>query len=87
MTNKDNNYGDQTSEIDEDEHREYGISDTGELSENPTKESRTLSEVRFQYRYDSHGNWIEKIVESRAGDNEDFRSSSTERRLLTYRDG
>ncbi|HTR39541.1 MAG TPA: hypothetical protein VMH80_26895 [Bryobacteraceae bacterium] len=79
-----NSHGDQISEVDEDEHMEYGISDTGQLSEGPTKETRTRSEARFRYQYDAQGNWIEKIVENRAGDNNEFRLSSTERRSLTY---
>ena len=81
-----NSHGDQISEINEDEHREYGISDTGELSESAIKETRTRSEARFQYQYDAQGNWIEKIIEGRAGENKDFRLSSTESRLLTYQD-
>jgi len=42
------------------------------------------SEVRYSYRYDEHGNWIEKTTAYRLRRDEEFQSPSTIKRTLTY---
>jgi YD repeat-containing protein len=42
------------------------------------------SDVRFNYQYDSFGNWIEKRVSFRSGVNESFTSGTIEHRTITY---
>ena len=79
-----NDHGDQIEEISEHESREYGLDDEGRLSDAPTKESASRSEARFRYDYDTRGNWVMKIVESRGGTNQDFTISSVERRTIGY---
>jgi hypothetical protein len=44
-----------------------------------------VQNVRFVYRYDTHGNWTERIVSQRMEPNADERSSNIERRAITYR--
>ncbi len=79
-----NDHGDQIEEVSEHESREYGLDDEGRLSDAPTKESASRSEARFRYDYDTRGNWMVKIVESRGGTNQDFTVSSVERRTIGY---
>jgi hypothetical protein len=40
--------------------------------------------TRFEYRYDTQGNWTERIVSGRAEQNPDFQRSNIERRTITY---
>jgi hypothetical protein len=42
------------------------------------------SEVRYTYQYDEHGNWTEKTAAYRSSRDENFQSSSTIKRTLTY---
>ena len=39
---------------------------------------------RFEYRYDTHGNWTEQIVSGQYDPSADFQRSNVERRTLTY---
>jgi len=41
-------------------------------------------EVRFEYKYDSHGNWTERVVWVRYETNPDFQRSNVERREIVY---
>jgi hypothetical protein len=43
-----------------------------------------VQHVRFEYRYDAHGNWTERIVWQRMEPNADERPSNIERRTITY---
>ena len=43
-----------------------------------------VQHVRFEYRYDTHGNWTERIVSQRLEPNADERPSNIERRTITY---
>jgi hypothetical protein len=43
-----------------------------------------VQHVRFQYQYDSHGNWTERIVSQRLEPNADERPSNIERRTIAY---
>jgi hypothetical protein len=48
--------------------------------EEPTLGSRT----RLEYRYDTRGNWTEKVVSARTDQDHDFRRWNVERRVITY---
>jgi hypothetical protein len=39
---------------------------------------------RFEYRYDTHGNWTEQIVSIQYDPNTEFQRSNAERRTITY---
>jgi YD repeat-containing protein len=43
-----------------------------------------VQHVRFEYQYDAHGNWTERIVSQRMEPNADERPSNIERRTITY---
>jgi hypothetical protein len=43
-----------------------------------------VQRVRFEYRYDAHGNWTERIVWQRMEPNADERPSNIERRTIDY---
>ena len=45
-----------------------------------------IQHVRFEYKYDAYGNWIERIVWQRMEPNTDEQPSNIERRTLTYHD-
>ncbi|HMD97326.1 MAG TPA: hypothetical protein VKM93_08395 [Terriglobia bacterium] len=74
----------ENEEVSEEETREYGIDEQGRLSERSTKESVRRAEARFRYKYDTHGNWVEKVIEGRGGVDQEFTVSSIERRLVAY---
>lgn len=42
------------------------------------------SDVRFDYKYDGFGNWVEQTISSASDENESRRTSSTSRRTITY---
>jgi hypothetical protein len=42
------------------------------------------SDVRFDYKYDSFGNWIEQTVSSASGGNESSKTSTLSHRTITY---
>jgi hypothetical protein len=48
--------------------------------EQPQREQQT----RFDYQYDSRGNWTERIVRYRIGSQQEFRRSNVEQRTITY---
>jgi hypothetical protein len=54
-----------------------------EPSEPTTRKSR-ISEGRFSYQYDEHGNWIERVISGRFEPDKSFTVSSVDRRSLTY---
>jgi hypothetical protein len=43
-----------------------------------------VQHVRFEYQYDAHGNWTERIVWQRMEPNADERPSNIQRRTITY---
>jgi hypothetical protein len=53
-------------------------------------ESRTspdtihIHDVRFTYVYDAHGNWTERTVSGRFGEDAEFAASNVERRTIEY---
>lgn len=79
-----NDYCDRIAEASEHEAREYSIGDQGQLSDTPANNRGNRSEARFQYDYDANGNWVLKIVESRAGTEQEFTQVSVERRTIEY---
>jgi YD repeat-containing protein len=48
--------------------------------------SRT-QHARFEYQYDAHGNWTDRIVWQRLEPNTDERRSNIERRMIAYYTG
>jgi hypothetical protein len=66
--------------------RELTVDENGRLSETPNNETMTRTQTRFRYEYDARGNWLTRIVESRAAADACFTVWSTERRVLEYFD-
>jgi hypothetical protein len=79
---------------DYDEHdnpiREIEKRTSGELRADESGNLQTMNqksfkhEVRFDYKYDSHGNWTERVVSVRYEANPDFQRSNIERRGIRY---
>src|SRR5207249_3043185 len=74
-----NDYGDVISQISESSHTEYTIGEEGGPTPKPDSTRSHRSQTQFRYQYDSHGNWIEKIVETPGGP-----IWSIERRTISY---
>ena len=55
----------------EEENRTAGLDDNGALQYTP--DAVTVQHHRFEYKYDAHGNWTERIA-----------STHIDRRLITY---
>lgn len=81
-----NEYGDKIAENSEHEDREYGLSESGELSAEPVRRNSSRGEHRIGYDYDERDNWVRKTTESRGGSQPDFTVTSIERRTLIYFD-
>jgi YD repeat-containing protein len=79
-----NERGDKIEQVSEDDSRAGDIDDEGRFIENRAEARMHRSEARFRYEYDSHGNWLTKVVEGRSGGDGEFEVSSRERRGLTY---
>lgn len=78
-------YGDGDDPIEETvEHwsREANLADDGTLQYGPDKVS--AQDARFEYRYDSHGNWVEKAVLMRFEANAELQPCNITRRAITY---
>ncbi len=76
-----NDHGDVIFTISESSHAEYDFGEQGELTPKPDSTRSHRSQSQSRYQYDSHGNWVEKIVEAPAGT-----FWSVERRTLRYFD-
>ncbi len=76
-----NDFGDVIQQISESSHAEYNFGEEGELTPKANSIRSHRSETQFRYRYDPHGNWIEKIVEAPDGT-----IRSAERRTIRYFD-
>jgi hypothetical protein len=50
----------------------------------PGKSKSFKNEWRYDYKYDSFGNWTERIVSVRPESNADFRPNNIERREIRY---
>jgi hypothetical protein len=44
----------------------------------------SVQQNRFEYQYDAHGNWTERVVSCLLEPNPDFQRSNIERRVITY---
>jgi len=75
-----NDYGEVVSEISNVSHSEYELEEHGDLVTKPNSTRSHHSKTLFRYQYDSHGNWIEKIVEASG------QVWSIERRTIAYFD-
>jgi hypothetical protein len=78
-------YGDGDDPIEETtehRHREANLAEDGTLQYTPDK--AVTQQNRFEYRYDDHGNWVEKTVLIRPEGNADFQASNITRRAITY---
>ena len=76
-----NDHGDVILEISESSHSEYELPENGALITKPDSTRARRLETRFRYQYDTHGNWIEKIVSTADG-----HVWSTEHRTIHYFD-
>ena len=79
-----NERGDQVQEILESNHRSGSLAENGELVDDSGSPKTYRSEARFAYDYDSHGNWVKKMVEGRSDPNADFSVSTIETREIEY---
>jgi len=75
-------HDDSIEETTERTSREAGIDEHGALKYSPGQVSTQHN--RFDYVYDDHGNWIERIVSTRPEPNTAFQPSNIERRAMTY---
>jgi hypothetical protein len=48
------------------------------------EEPRVEQHNRYDYQYDSRGNWTERVVSYRIGSQPEFQRSNVERRTITY---
>jgi hypothetical protein len=62
--------------------REMRIEEDGGMR--PTPDTVRTDEWRFEYTYDSAGNWTERVVWARFDGNADFQRSNVERRTIEY---
>lgn len=78
-------YGEREDPIEETtEHRNRESRIDGDGTVHYTEPSINQQRTRFEYRYDTQGNWTECIVSGRADQNPDFQRSNIERRTITY---
>jgi len=83
MTVRYNDFDNPVEEVRLEVNREMGMDDGAvKREEGPPH----VQHVRFEYRYDAHGNWIERIVRQRMEPNTDEQPSNIEQRTITYHD-
>ena len=63
-------------------HREMQVDETG--NEYFTNESSETTSAHYDYQYDAHGNWIERITWSAAQNSSALQRSNIERRQISY---
>ena len=81
-------YDDHDNPIEEtNEHISRGVQIDEEGNLHPTKETSSTQNVRFEYKYDSRGNWTEQVVWSQLEPNPNFERSNVTRREITYYSG
>jgi YD repeat-containing protein len=73
---------DPIEETTENTSREASINNDGDPIYTASKVRRQQN--RFEYTYDTHGNWTERIVSYRLETNPDLQRSNIERRVITY---
>ena len=75
-------HGNPVEVSDETSAREVGADESGRaVSRN---EEATAHVTRYEYKYDAHDNWIERVTTSRSHDESDFWPTTRERRTITY---
>ena len=82
MTREYDEYDNPIREIEERTSGELVADESGNLQSANPKSFRY--EVRYEYKYDSHGNWTERVVSVRYETNPDFQRSNVERREIIY---
>ena len=63
-------------------HREMQVDETG--NEHFANETSETSSAHYDYQYDAHGNWIERITSSAAQNSSASQRSNIERRQISY---
>ncbi len=56
-------------------------------ADGPTPEQRREQAARYEYQYDSHGNWTERVTSGQSGGAQDFQRATVDRRAFTYYPG
>jgi hypothetical protein len=81
-----NEHGDLTEEKSAHDSKELSVDDQGHMVEpnEPSPRKMPISEARFCYQYDEHGNWVERVISTRSDPDKPFTVSSVDRRSLTY---
>jgi YD repeat-containing protein len=69
-------------QADENRSHDLNLDDSGEVVE--TEASVSTQRIRFEYIYDDHGNWTEKISSAEFSQGDESVRSGIERRRLTY---
>ena len=64
--------------------RDDRIAETSKDWDHGVEQPQREQQTRFDYHYDSRGNWTERIVRCRIGSQQEFQCSNIERRTLTY---
>jgi len=62
--------------------RGMGFDDDG--SPQPSADTKSLNDIRFEYQCDAQGNWTERIVKGRFTDGAELAPSNVERRSIEY---
>ena len=75
-------FDDPTGEVDETVSEDLQSDESGTLKPVNTRSFRR--ELRYDYKYDPHGNWIERVVSWRLQQDTDFQRSNIERREIAY---
>jgi len=73
-----NEHGDLIAEVMESSRSEYDLQESG-LTAKPATSTSHGSRTLFRYKYDSYGNWTEKIIEDTNGT-----VSGIEHRTISY---
>jgi len=73
---------DPIEEVSEHRSRDAGLDENGAVRYKPDRVS--VQRNRFEYLYDAHGNWTERIVSYQVEPNLTFQRSNIERRVITY---
>jgi hypothetical protein len=75
-------YDDPIAETSSSRNRRVDIDDDGTVR--TTEDDPRVQYNRYDYQYDSGGNWTERVVSYRIGQQPEFQRSNIERRTITY---
>jgi hypothetical protein len=78
-----NQQGDRATETSHRSFARVDIQEDGTLVRNPEVTPMHHNELRYEYQYDDHGNWTERITSCR-GPDQTFMVCSAERRTISY---